>query len=62
MSKTSSHLPVCVHCGTARPADETLCPTCGKPWIDTTIESAAPVVAPPEQDEGGETDETDEET
>ncbi|MCL1595403.1 MAG: hypothetical protein M3132_13720 [Actinomycetia bacterium] len=46
MSKTSSRLPVCVHCGTARPADETLCPTCGKPWIDTTITSEIPTEAP----------------
>ncbi len=38
MNTTSSHLPICVHCGTPRPADETLCPTCGKPWIDTTIQ------------------------
>jgi len=37
MNTTSSQLPICVHCGTPRPADETLCPTCGKPWIDTTI-------------------------
>lgn len=37
MNTTSSQLPVCVHCGTPRPADETLCPQCGKPWIDTTI-------------------------
>jgi len=57
MSKTSSHLPVCVYCGTARPADETLCPTCGKPWIDTTIGSTTPaVVAPPEMDEGDDTE------
>lgn len=37
MNDTSSHLPVCIYCGTSRPADETLCPKCGKPWIDTSI-------------------------
>jgi len=48
MNTTSSQLPICVHCGTPRPADETLCPTCGKPWIDTTIQpTAASDVAPP---------------
>ena len=48
MNTTSSQLPICVHCGTPRPADETLCPTCGKPWIDTTIQpTAASAVAPP---------------
>ncbi len=39
MDTTSSQLPICIHCGTPRPADETLCPTCGKPWIDTKIET-----------------------
>ncbi|MDA2979674.1 MAG: hypothetical protein O3B42_07950, partial [Actinomycetota bacterium] len=33
------------HCGTPRPADETLCPQCGKPWIDVRI--AAPTPATP---------------
>ena len=48
MNTTSSQLPICVHCGTPRPADETLCPTCGKPWIDTTIQpTTASDVAPP---------------
>ena len=49
MNTTSSRLPICVHCGTPRPADETLCPTCGKPWIDTTIPPVAPsgTVPPP---------------
>jgi len=45
MTNTSSHLPVCVHCGTPRPADETLCPNCGKPWIDLSVEDATAVVA-----------------
>ncbi|MCL1598317.1 MAG: hypothetical protein M3094_03975, partial [Actinomycetia bacterium] len=39
MDTTSSQLPICIHCGTPRPADETLCPTCGKPWIDTKVET-----------------------
>ena len=48
MNTTSSQLPICVHCGTPRPADETLCPTCGKPWIDTTIPTTpSPDAAPP---------------
>ncbi len=51
MDTTSSQLPICIHCGTSRPADETLCPTCGKPWIDTKIEppdnsTAEPPVTP----------------
>jgi hypothetical protein len=52
MNTTSSQLPICVYCGTPRPADETLCPTCGKPWIDTTIQTkpasgaTPPAVAP----------------
>ncbi|GMR02966.1 MAG: hypothetical protein BMS9Abin20_1322 [Acidimicrobiia bacterium] len=46
MNTTSSHLPICVHCGTPRPADETLCPTCGKPWIDTSIEEASAPTPP----------------
>jgi guanyl-specific ribonuclease Sa len=41
MSNTSSNLPVCIHCGTPRPADETLCPNCGKPWIDVNVEDAS---------------------
>ena len=36
-----SQLQICVQCGTPRPADETLCPTCGKPWIDTSIDHSA---------------------
>ncbi len=47
MASTSSHLPVCVYCGTARPADESVCPNCGKPWIDVSI--AATNQAPPSQ-------------
>jgi len=45
MSNTSSDLPVCVHCGTPRPADETLCPKCGEPWIDVSVEDTAPAGA-----------------
>ena len=61
MNTTSSHLPICVHCGTPRPADETLCPKCGKPWIDTTIESApvagaVPPATTPTADTGAESE------
>lgn len=55
MSKTSSNLPVCVYCGTPRPADETLCPKCGKPWIDTTIENPVPVAASLEDNDSEDT-------
>jgi hypothetical protein len=41
MTDTSSHLPVCIYCGTPRPADETMCPSCGKPWIDGKIPEAS---------------------
>jgi hypothetical protein len=41
MTETSSDLPICIHCGTPRPADETVCPNCGKPWIDVSIKDAA---------------------
>jgi hypothetical protein len=34
---TSTHLPLCVYCGTARPADQSRCPKCGRPWIDVHI-------------------------
>ncbi len=55
MNTTSSHLPICVHCGTPRPADETLCPVCGNPWIDTTIEPAHdPDRAPHDAEPGDE--------
>ena len=36
---TSTHLPLCVYCGTARSADETRCPQCGRPWIDVRVGS-----------------------
>jgi hypothetical protein len=42
MTKTSTNLPVCIHCDTPRPADETLCPSCGKPWIDVQVAAVAP--------------------
>ena len=38
---TSTHLPLCVYCGTARPADQTRCPHCGRPWIDVRIGGTA---------------------
>ncbi|MEA3511089.1 MAG: hypothetical protein U9R51_06600 [Actinomycetota bacterium] len=46
---TSTHLPLCVYCGTARPADQTRCPHCGRPWIDVRVgaqvEDRIPVMA-----------------
>ena len=45
MTNTSSDLPVCIYCGTPRAADETLCPNCGKPWIDVSGDDAAPAGA-----------------
>jgi hypothetical protein len=30
----------CIYCGSERPTDEDLCPTCGRPWIDQWIEEA----------------------
>ena len=47
MSDTSSHLPVCVYCGTPRPADETSCPKCGKGWIDVRIGNDEPTAPAP---------------
>jgi hypothetical protein len=47
VDNTSSSLPVCVYCGTARPADESLCPECGKPWIDVSVDAAAVPPPPP---------------
>jgi hypothetical protein len=47
MSDTSSHLPVCVYCGTPRPADETSCPKCGKGWIDVRIGNDEPASPTP---------------
>ncbi len=46
MPKTTSNLPICIHCGTPRPADETLCPQCGKPWIDIRVAEPSAVAAP----------------
>lgn len=47
MSDTTSNLPICIHCGTPRPADETLCPSCGKPWIDVQIAPPGEPGVPP---------------
>jgi hypothetical protein len=47
MSDTTSNLPICIHCGTPRPADESACPSCGKPWIDVQIAPPAEPVIPP---------------
>lgn len=46
MPKTTSNLPICIHCGTPRPADETLCPQCGKPWIDVRIAEPSAAAVP----------------
>ncbi len=48
MSTTSSPLPICIHCGTPRPADETLCHECGKPWIDVTMDEMPPAAVTPQ--------------
>ena len=34
---TSTQLPLCVYCGTERPADRSQCPQCGRPWIDVRV-------------------------
>lgn len=46
MTGTSSNLPICIHCDTPRPADETLCPNCGKPWIDVRVTTVSPTAPP----------------
>ena len=38
---TSTQLPLCVYCGTERPADRSQCPKCGRPWIDVRVGSLA---------------------
>lgn len=38
---TSAQLPLCVYCGTERPADRSQCPQCGRPWIDVRVGSLA---------------------
>ena len=40
---TSTHLPLCVYCGTARSADESRCPHCGRPWIDVRVGSTGAI-------------------
>lgn len=34
---TSAQLPLCVYCGTERPADHSRCATCGRTWIDIRV-------------------------
>jgi len=46
MTDTSSSLPICVYCGTHRPADETLCANCGKPWIDVSVDDPETPIVP----------------
>ncbi len=38
---TSAQLPLCVYCGTERPADRSQCPQCGRPWIDVRVGNLA---------------------
>ncbi|KAA3641891.1 MAG: zinc ribbon domain-containing protein [Armatimonadetes bacterium] len=54
MPKTTSNLPICIHCGTPRPADETLCPKCGKPWIDVRIAEPPAAAAPDDPTTSGD--------
>ncbi len=55
MDTTSSQLPVCVYCGTPRPADESSCPKCGKGWIDVRVgDLADPVETAPAAPVDGE--------
>lgn len=37
MATTTTSLPLCVYCGTARPADQSACPACSRPWIDVRV-------------------------
>lgn len=65
MDSTSSQLPVCVYCGTARPADETSCPTCGRSWIDVRVGElaaggAVPAAASTANAPAGDEDSTEE--
>ncbi len=43
---TSAQLPLCVYCGTARPADRSQCPQCGRPWIDVRVGAYAEAKVP----------------
>lgn len=59
MTRTTSNLPICIHCGTPRPADETLCPECGRPWIDVRIATQIPTAAEASQADVPTADTTD---
>jgi hypothetical protein len=37
---TSALMPLCVYCGTERPADHSRCATCGRTWIDIRVGSS----------------------
>jgi hypothetical protein len=37
---TRAQLPLCVYCGTERPADHSRCATCGRTWIDIRVGSS----------------------
>ena len=39
MSTTTTAQPLCVFCGHERPADQTRCSECGRPWIDIRVGS-----------------------
>ena len=42
MSDTPPAKRECIHCGTERPVDQELCPSCGKPWIDERVDAMQP--------------------
>lgn len=45
MSETPQANRECIHCGTERPVDEELCPSCGRPWIDGPVDEAPAAAA-----------------
>lgn len=54
MSETPPADRVCIHCGTSRPVDEELCPSCGKPWIDERVDETPPPIETTEPDSDAE--------
>ena len=52
MSETPGTERVCIHCGTSRPVDEELCPSCGKPWIDERVDDLPPAAEATDADAG----------
>ena len=59
MSESPPSEGVCIHCGTSRPVDEQLCPSCGKPWIDERVDDIAPPVVPAAAATNGDSDTED---